>query len=434
VQVIILNDSGSVNGGAAKIALDGASALARAGHRVHLVCGTNPPPNDPFRDPNLTVHCLNIRDIASDPNRLRGATIGIWNYEASRYLGRLLDSVHPDNTIVHAHNWTRTLSASVIRAALDRQFEVVFTLHDFQLACPTGTLFLHNAQQTCKLKPMSLACMRSNCDRHSYAQKIWRVGRHLVQQRVGLVPGNIKHFIYYSQLAKELMIQHLPSGASFYELPVAVDVPKLAPANVAQNNRFLFLGRLVSEKGVEIFARAAKAEGVDCQFVGEGPMRDRILNQNNGAILSGWMNHSDGLKALRTCRALVFPSLWYETLGMTVLEAAGIGVPSIVSDNCAARESVKDTITGLYFINGSEADLRAKIAMLKDPILAARLGRSAYDEFWKPPGRGIDLHCTRLQTIYKGILESRKKTNRVRQFSAPPLAEPRSFAELNIAE
>ena len=37
-------------------------------------------------------------------------------------------------------------------------------------------------------------------------------------------------------------------------------------------------------------------------------------------------------EAMRAARALVFPSLWVETQGMTALEAMAMGTPVIVAD------------------------------------------------------------------------------------------------------
>ncbi len=155
-----------------------------------------------------------------------------------------------------------------------------------------------------------------------------------------------------------------------------------------------------------IRARCA-AEGVRCRFIGEGSAREEVARANPKAILSGWMNHRDGVNALREARALVFPSLWYETLGLVVLEAAGNGVPSIVPDTSAARESVVDGVTGLYFRSGDQADLQAKMAILRDPVVAARMGQAAYKRFWAPPGLGMDLHRKRLEKTYEQILAAK---------------------------
>jgi glycosyltransferase involved in cell wall biosynthesis len=217
----------------------------------------------------------------------------------------------------------------------------------------------------------------------------------------------VKHFVYYSQMSHDLLREYLPHDAAYYWLPNAIETEYAPPAAVRANNVFMFLGRLAQVKGPEMFARAAAAEQVPCRFIGEGTAREAIARANPQATLSGWMSHRDGMQALRTARALVFPSLWYETLGLVVLEAAAIGIPSIVPDSCAARESVVDGVTGLYFRSGDESDLRAKIALMKDPEVAGRLGHAAHERFWTPPGCGIELHRQRLEKIYTQVLAAR---------------------------
>jgi glycosyltransferase involved in cell wall biosynthesis len=407
MNVVLLSDTAMVNGGAAKIALDGAAALAAAGHQVHLICGAGPIAPELQNQPNLTVHRLGEFDILEDPNRLAAMMHGWWNPATGKYVGELLDSLDRKNTIVHVHSWTKALSSSPIRAALDREFQTVFTVHDFLLACPTGTLFLHHTQQKCTIRPMSATCIATNCDVRSYPHKLWRIGRGLAQQHLGHVPSGVRHFIFYSQLAQDILRPYLPKQAVFHVVPNSIEMEYDTPADVAANDTFMFLGRITPEKGAEMFARAAAAEQVRCQFIGEGMSRDDVARANPQAIFSGWMSQRDGMKALRGARALVFPSLWYETLGLVVLEAAGNGVPSIVPETCAARESVVDGVTGLYFRSGDEADLRAKIAILKDPEVAARMGQEAHKRFWAPPGRSLQLHRERLEATYRKILAAK---------------------------
>ena len=93
MNIVILNDSASVNGGAAKIALEGARALAAAGHQVYLVCGAGPVAPELQDQANLTVHCVGEYDIIQDPNRLRAIARGWWNPASRQYVGALLDSL-----------------------------------------------------------------------------------------------------------------------------------------------------------------------------------------------------------------------------------------------------------------------------------------------------------------------------------------------------
>lgn len=407
MNVVLLSDTAAVNGGAAKIALDGARVLAKAGHQVSLIYGAGGVAPE-LRDlPNLKLYRVGEFDIVDDPNRLRAAAIGWWNPQSRKLVGEVLDALDPQDTIVHVHSWTKALSSSAVRAAVDRGFQIVFTIHDFLLACPTGTFFLQDTQKKCTLRPMSAACICRDCDVRSYQNKVWRMGRRLVQDRFGYVPSGIRNFIHYSQLAIDVLGPYLPKDATFHFVPNAIEVDHNEPAAIAESDTFVFLGRVEPEKGAVLFARAGAAEGVKCRFIGEGNALDAVARANPQAVLSGWMNHRDGVNALREARALVFPSLWYETLGLVVLEAAGNGVPSIVPDTSAARESVVDGVTGLYFRSGDQADLQAKIAILKDPVVAARMGQAAYERFWAPPGLSMDLHRKRLEKTYEQILAAK---------------------------
>jgi glycosyltransferase involved in cell wall biosynthesis len=406
VNIVFLNDSGSVNGGAAKVALSETRAMAEAGHTVHLVCGTGPIDQDLVGVPNLTVHCMDFKDVNEDPNRLRAMTFGWWNPRSYKYVRDLLESMDRRDTVVHVHSWTRALSSSAVKAATDAGCAVVVTLHDYLLACPQGTFFVHKTQKRCTLTPMSPACLMTDCDATSYANKLWRTGRKVVQSTASAMPSGVRHYIGLSRTSMALIEPFLPRESTFHSLPNPIDVAYHEASAVSEVERFLFVGRLVPEKGAVLFAKAASAAGVPVQFIGEGPEREDVTTAYPAAVMSGWMGHRDVLEAMRSVRALVFPSLWYEVMPLTVLEAAAFGVPSIVPRGCAAEESVVDGVTGLDFVSGDEADLRAKIEMLKDPETARRMGAAAHARFWASTQLTMKVHGPGLERIYREMLKT----------------------------
>ena len=104
-------------------------------------------------------------------------------------------------------------------------------------------------------------------------------------------------------------------------------------------------------------------------------MRGRFIP---AAHFTGWLRPEESRAWLRKTRALLFPPLWYETLGLVVVEAAAAGVPAIVSDRCAAAEFLSDGERGLHFSHGSIESLCAQIERMKKAETAERLGRNAY--------------------------------------------------------
>ena len=78
------------------------------------------------------------------------------------------------------------------------------------------------------------------------------------------------------------------------------------------------------------------------------------------------------------------PSLWYETAGLSVIEAVSRGVPVIVADKCASVEYMKNERSGLTFRSG-DVDSLAKALKLMTPTKAKEFGINAYQDYWQSP-------------------------------------------------
>ena len=403
-HVVIVNDNARITGGADKIALTSAIALARRGRKVTLLTAVGPVAPELVNVPNLTVVCTDQYEILHDPNRLRAATQGLWNGKSSRMAKDLFRGLSPAETVVHLHLWAKSLSSSVIRAACDGGFKVVCTLHDYLLACPNGTLFDHSCQAICQRAPMSLDCMQARCDSRGYADKLWRVARGGIQASAGRLPSGLTDVIAISDLVLSVMRPHLSATTRVHSLSNFVEVRKEPAAAIATSTKFTFVGRLVKEKGPVLFAQAAQRAGVEALFLGEGECRPAILAAYPEASISGWLRPEQIFEGLRSSRAMVFPSLWYEAQPLVVLEALAAGLPCIVADTSAAREMIRDGETGLLFRGGDLEDLQRKLVALKDPDLAQNLGRNAYEQYWSTP-RTVSSHLDGLEAIYQSMLK-----------------------------
>jgi glycosyltransferase involved in cell wall biosynthesis len=100
----------------------------------------------------------------------------------------------------------------------------------------------------------------------------------------------------------------------------------------------------------------------------------------------------------------VFPSLWYETYGLVVAEAAAYGVPVIVSDITAAAERVEQGVTGWIFRSGDAADLVRCLQLLENDALVSAVGAHAYQTFWDSASTNAT-HARDLTRIYQSILD-----------------------------
>jgi glycosyltransferase involved in cell wall biosynthesis len=233
--------------------------------------------------------------------------------------------------------------------------------------------------------------------------KLFRVFRQILQNQAIGQPSALWHFAAVSDFCFEKIGAYLPAGVRRSVIPNPVDLEKLPPSDPGRSDRFVGVGRLSPEKGFADFATAARRAGVAATIIGEGESRKEIAAANPAVELSGWLSHPDMLNRLRQARALVFPSLWPETLGLSPLEAAAQGIPSVISSNVGAREWILDEVNGLQFPAGNVDALSACLTRLKDDDLVGRLGRCAYDRYWANAPT-LDKHIDRLEALYDDLL------------------------------
>jgi glycosyltransferase involved in cell wall biosynthesis len=402
-RIVIINDQASITGGAATVALASARGLAAQGDDVTLFAAVGPVAPEIQNVPGLEVVCLNQREIVDDPNRIRAMRNGIANREASARIAELLGGCDPAHTIVHFHSWMKALSPLALHTAIRRGFKVVVTLHDFFITCPTGGFFLPREGKICERKPLSLSCITCSCDRRNYLHKLWRTARTIYQNRVLKVPRGVAHFVAVSEFSGAILRPHLPPGAQVTVVRNPTECINEGPAPVGANQPFLFMGRFSQEKGVLLAAEACQRLGVPAIFIGDGELGGRAREICPGANFTGWLRPEESRAWLRKTRALIFPPLWYETLGLVVVEAAAAGVPAIVSDRCAAAQFLADGERGLHFSHGSLDSLCAQIERMKNADTAARLGRNAHDWYWSDPWDARN-HARELSNLYDRVL------------------------------
>jgi glycosyltransferase involved in cell wall biosynthesis len=355
-NIVIVSDFGYIEGGAAKIAINTAYELSRLcpDKRIVFFCGKGPFDLKLFQD-NIDIVCTNQKELID--NRLTGFFQGIWNPLSRLRLQKLLNSLDKDKTIVHIHSWTKVLSSSVL-SAVDRR--LIVTLHDFFSICPNGAFYNYQTHNICTKSALSLDCIADNCDKSHYAEKLWRVIRGKVHQYFF---KRINNFIVLSDLSYNIFNKSL-LNKKFYKIKnplIEYNSSINARVRVEDNKKFVFIGRLDSEKGVMLFVKALKATGFDAVFIGDGKLKTDIQKILPNSEITGWLDQKDVQKYLKDARCLVFPSVWYETFGLTVLEAGSLGIPSIVSAECSAAELIDDIDPNSLFSSSDEEELIEKM-------------------------------------------------------------------------
>jgi glycosyltransferase involved in cell wall biosynthesis len=278
----------------------------------------------------------------------------------------------------------------------------VLTLHDYFLGCPNGGLFVYPEMSVCHRTPLSLDCFSCRCDSRNHAHKLWRFARTWIQNRVADLPRRLDCVIALSTLNRDTARTFLPTDTPIVTVPNPVDVSVGAPVDVEQNDAFVFAGRLEPYKGPQLLAAAAARNQARAVFCGDGPAADLVRDTYPAARVTGWLDPVHLQTELSSARALVFPSLWPETFGLTALEALARGIPVIASRGTAAEEQIEHDVNGLLFERGSVDDLAAMMRRLDDPATAARLGREAHRRYWRNPYT-LTRHVKALEQLFGSL-------------------------------
>lgn len=153
---------------------------------------------------------------------------------------------------------------------------------------------------------------------------------------------------------------------------------------------FIFLGRLVSDKGIQeaILAfqqllllcrkQGIKTSGLSFSIVGDGPDRQSLersvvqLGLEEQVIFTGALRDGELVKCLNSHRFLLVPSRWEEPFGIVALEGMACGCIPIVSDGGGLPDAVGRA--GLVFQRGNIGELVLLMyQLLTDPELVHQL-------------------------------------------------------------
>ena len=273
-----------------------------------------------------------------------------WNQRVYAELRRLIRAERPD--VAHCHNLLPLISPAAYYACQAEGVPVVQTLHNFRLRCPAGTLFRKDAAcQDCDGR-LGRAVVRG-CYRNSRIQTAavaLMLGTH---RALGTWERAIDAYSAPSQFCLERMMSSgIPRDKIKLRPNFLLNDP--GPRN-ASDDYVVFVGRLCAEKGIRQLLWAwRRLRRIPLVIVGDGPLRgevERYVDRNgmDHVCLTGALTAAETLARVKRARFLVFPSVGYETFGMTVLEAAACGVATVGSRLGAIPELVEEGKTGLLF-------------------------------------------------------------------------------------
>ena len=175
-----------------------------------------------------------------------------------------------------------------------------------------------------------------------------------------------------------------------------------------------FLGRLVLEKGLDVFADAidaARSREVPLRVVaiGDGPARGYFKERLPDAVFTGQLTGEQLATGLASADVFLNPSIT-ETFGNVTLEAMACGLPVMAVAATGTSSLVKDNVSGRLAEPGVFEAMAEELAdYQRDPALRARHGAAGL-EFAKT--MDWDEINAAVMHVYKRVIERRQRLNR----------------------
>jgi glycosyltransferase involved in cell wall biosynthesis len=299
-------------------------------------------------------------------NPLRAAATTLWNRRAVREFRQILERARPD--VVHCTNTFPLISPAVCHAAHRAGTAVVQALHNYRWLC-AGAYFMRDgsACEDCLGKQVPWPAVLHRCYRNSVGASAAVVGMQMVHRTFGNWMTKVDAFFTLTEFARQRFVA---GGFPAEKIHVKANSVLGNPAVGAGEGEYVvFVGRLSPEKGIAVLLQAWREDAAlpRLVIVGDGPLAEQVKADAAADERIEWRGRlplDETLATIGRAKALVMPSLWYETFGRTIAEAFAAGTPVIVSRLGAMQELVDDARTGFHFIAGDSHDLATAIHRL----------------------------------------------------------------------
>ncbi|WP_425261319.1 glycosyltransferase family 4 protein [Rubrivivax sp. RP6-9] len=366
-------------GGSDVVYLEHAALMERAGWQVGYFSMQHPK--------NLPTpwsrHFVDELEFGHDYGLLQKLAMAgkvVHSFEAQRRLRGLLAEFPAQ--VAHLHCIYHHLSPSILGTLQAAGVKVVLTAHDLKIACPAYKML--NAGGICERcrDGSVLNVVRQRCIRGSLGASAIVAVESGVQRWLGSYRRHVDRIVVPSRFFLEKFVQWGWPRERFVHIPNYVDSSAFAP-DFTPGDHVLYFGRLAPEKGVATLIDAAARAGVPLRIAGTGPEEAalRALAQRSGGRVEflGFCAGQALHDAVRSARAVVLPSEWYENAPMSVLESMALGKPVVGADIGGIPELIAAGDTGWLFPSGDApalADTLRQVMGLPDTTLAA-MGRAA---------------------------------------------------------
>ena len=396
MRILIIHNYYQQTGGEDTVVANERALLERSGHQVEL----------------YTAHNNEISGLLSKLNAFSRVT---YNKNARRSLGKRLAGERFD--AVHVHNTFPLISPSIYDACAAADVPVIQTLHNYRIVCAGALLFRDGRACELCLDGRPYRAVMHRCYRGSMLGSFAVANAIDYHRRHHTWSTKVTRFIALTEFARSKFIDAgLPPDRIIVK-PNFIEDPGYFPRSDSRNGA-LYVGRLSREKGVSHLLDAWSRIDARLRIIGDGPERATLQQQAPANVIFEGAAPLERVRAaMRSAQFIVMPSVCYEGLPLTLVEAFANGLPVVASRLGSLSELVDDNINGCLVAPGDPGALASAVnALLHDRILLTAMSDAArrrYETVYTP-----ELNLRQLLNIYAEAIsdvKTKRSSNRVAQ-------------------
>lgn len=395
-RILLVSKFYYTRGGAEVVAINMANDLKKRGYEVGVFTMDYPQNLSP--ENFYTASQVDFSGGLGDKIKFAMRTMGYQGIESS--FKKALQEFNPD--IVHLHNVHSYLSPAVVKLAKKFGCRVVWTLHDYKLACPAYSCL--NRGSICeKCFTSKINVVKERCFKESlpasvlayFEAKKWNVKKLQRYVDYFVCPSA---FIKRQMLKAGLQEDKLKVVCNFVD-PIKLDQLKSVEIPDTREDFYVYVGRLSEEKGVATLLKAAKDLPYKLKLVGGGHLYDGFIAEYGKCENIEFLGHQLAEKVaeiLLSAKCLVLPSECYENNPLSVIEALCAGIPIVGADIGGIPELI-DPAWGEKFESGNVEDMQRAITrvMQSDKYNYKQIAQQSQERF------SFDTHYKQLKELYK---------------------------------
>ena len=311
-------------------------------------------------------------------------TRSFYSLKVKRAIKKEIKETKPD--IVYTIHFINKLSPSVIKGAKEMGVPVVCRLSDYFLLCPRfDFLYNKNICEECLTKGYR-ACIKKRCVKGSLFASIIRVCSMKFHKFIKIY-DKVDAFVTPSKYLKNKLSDNGYKSEKIYHIPTFTTSVKDNTHNLV-GNYGLYFGRIAEEKGVETLVKAyEKLPELQLKIMGDDTsdeakrLKEYIEDKKIRNIeFLGFKQGKELEDVIQNSKYIFIPSIWYDNLPNTALEAFQYYKPVIASNIGSLPELVEDGYNGYLFKTADVEDLIEKIKLIEKKNDIKQMGENGHEK------------------------------------------------------